>query len=337
MSSAFGTTPTRMAIETAEAPEVVARMLRDNKEALADFGKLYRSRRPSHFISCARGSSDHAASYFKYLAEIVLGVPCCSVGASVVSIYSAQLKLRDTVLISISQSGKSPDILAFQADARRAGIPTIAITNDPLAPLAKDSDICLPLYAGPELSIAATKTFIASATLVAAIISECDATHRLREAIGRLPDDLAMANDLRWTSIEDPLAIARSLYVLGRGPSLPMAQEAALKLKETSGIHAEAFSAAEIMHGPIELVQQGFPILVFAPNDAALPTTTGTVGRLKDAGAVILQPDFCQTLHPALDPISMIQSFYGSAERIAKMRGRNPDKPKLLRKVTSTL
>lgn len=328
---------TRMAIETAEAPEVVERMLRDNAQALADIGKLYRSRRPSHFITCARGSSDHAASYFKYLMEIVLEVPCCSIGASVVSIYASQLKLRDTLLVTISQSGKSPDILAVQAEARRAGVPTIAITNDPLAPLAKEADVCLPLYAGPELSVAATKTFIASAALVAAIIAKCDTTHRLSVAVQRLPEDLARANDLRWTGVEDTLAVARSLFVLGRGPSLPMAQEAALKLKETCGVHAEAFSAAEVMHGPMELVEETFPILVFAPNDAALPTTTFTVGRLKDAGAVILQPAFRETLHSALDPISMIQSFYGSVERIARTRGRNPDTPRMLKKVTETL
>lgn len=124
---------------------------------------------------------------------------------------------------------------------------------------------------------------------------------------------------------------------LGRGPSLPIAQEAALKLKETSALHAEAFSAAEVMHGPMELVQEAFPILVLAPNDAALPTTAATVGRLKDAGAIILQPDFRETLHPALDPISMIQTFYGSAERVAKARGRNPDRPKMLKKITETL
>jgi glucosamine--fructose-6-phosphate aminotransferase (isomerizing) len=328
---------TRMAIETAEASEAVARMLQENASGLSDVGKLYRSLKPSHIITCARGSSDHAASYFKYLMEIILKVPCCSVGASVVSIYAAQLNLRDTILVTISQSGRSPDILAFQAEARRAGVPTIAITNDPLAPLAKDADLCLPLYAGPELSVAATKTFIASAALAAAIIAECDEAHRLGEAIQRLPEDLAKANDLRWTSVEDSIAVARSLFVLGRGPSLPMAQEAALKLKETSGLHAEAFSAAEVMHGPMELVQEVFPILVFAPNDAALPTTEASVGRLKDAGAIILQPDFRETLHPALDPISMIQTFYGSAERIAKARGRNPDTPKMLKKVTETL
>jgi glucosamine--fructose-6-phosphate aminotransferase (isomerizing) len=326
-----------MAIETAEAPEVVERMLRDNEQALTDIGRLYRDRRPSHIITCARGSSDHAASYFKYLLEIVLEVPCCSVGASVVSIYAARLKLRDTLLVTISQSGRSPDILAVQAEARRAGVPTIAITNDPLAPLAKDADVCLPLYAGPELSVAATKTFIASAALAAAIIAKCDTAHRLSRAIDRLPEDLARANDLRWPNVEDTLAVARSLFVLGRGPSLPMAQEAALKLKETCAVHAEAFSAAEVMHGPMELVEETFPILVFAPNDAALPTTTLTVRRLKDAGAVILQPAFRKTLHSTLDPISMIQSFYGSVERIARTRGRNPDTPKMLKKVTETL
>jgi glutamine---fructose-6-phosphate transaminase (isomerizing) len=328
---------TRMAIETAEAPEAVARMLSENAQALADIGRLYRSHKPSHIITCARGSSDHAASYFKYLMEIVLEVPCCSVGASVVSIYGARLKLRDTILVTISQSGRSPDILAFQAEARRAGVPTIALTNDPLAPLAKDADICLPLYAGPEISVAATKTFIASAALAAAIISECDDTQRLGDAIRRLPEDLTRANDLHWTSVEDSIVVARSLFVLGRGPSLPIAQEAALKLKETSGLHAEAFSAAEVMHGPMELVQEAFPILLFAPNDAALPTTAGTVGRLKGAGAIILHPDFRETLHSALDPISMIQSFYGSAERIARRRGRNPDAPRMLKKVTETL
>jgi glucosamine--fructose-6-phosphate aminotransferase (isomerizing) len=269
--------------------------------------------------------------------EIVSEVPCCSVGASVVSIYAAQLRLRDTILVTISQSGKSPDILAFQSEARRAGVPTIAITNDPLAPLAKDADICLQLHAGPELSIAATKTFIASAALVAAIVAECSDTRGLKEAVQRLPEDLARANDLRWTSVEDAIAVAESLYTLGRGPSLPMAQEAALKLKETSGLHAEGFSAAEIMHGPIELVRDAFPILVFAARDAAWSTTAATVGRLKDAGAIILQPDFHQTLHTVLDPISMIQSFYGSAERIARTRGRNPDTPRMLKKVTETL
>src|ERR1700722_10559300 len=237
---------THMALETAEAPEAVARTLRENARALSDIGKLYRHLAQSHIITCARGSSDHAASYFKYLTEIGLEVPCCSIGASVVSVYAARLRLRDTILVTISQSGRSPDVLAFQAEAQRAGVPTIAITNDPMSPLAQDANICLPLYAGPELSVAATKTFITSAALAAAIVAECDGTHRLSKAMERLPEDLARANELRWRRVEDALAVAQSLFVLGRGPALPMAQEAALKFKETSVLHAEALSAAEV-------------------------------------------------------------------------------------------
>jgi glutamine---fructose-6-phosphate transaminase (isomerizing) len=326
-----------MALEAGEAPEVVARTLSANVAALDELARLFRSRRPSHIITCARGSSDHAASYFKYLVEIFLGIPVCSLGPSVVSVYGAQLKLRDALLVTISQSGRSPDILAVQAEVRRAGIPAIAITNDISPPVAAGADFCLPMYAGPELSIAATKTFIASMVLAAALIAAWADDRRLREALRLLPEDLARARDVRFTSIEEPLANATSLYVVGRGPSLSIAQEAATKLKETSRLHAEAFSAAEILHGPIELVQSGFNVLMFAPRDVASATTAATSDRLREAGAAVLLPDYHATRHPALDPISMIQSFYASAERIARVRGFNPDRARLLVKSTLTV
>jgi len=145
---------TDMAREIAQAPEAVARMLTTNRTALAELGRLYRKGKPTHIVTCARGSSDCAASYFKYLIEITLGLPCCSLGASVVSVYGARLALRDTLLLTISQSGQSPDILAFQAEAKRAGIPTLAVTNMEGSPLAREADLCLPLCAGPERSIA---------------------------------------------------------------------------------------------------------------------------------------------------------------------------------------
>src|SRR5688500_9823213 len=233
---------TNMAREIAQAPDVVARMLSVNAPALAELGRLYAERKPSHIVTCARGSSDCAASYFKYLIEITLGLPCCSIGASVVSVYGARLALRDTLLLTISQSGKSPDILAFQAEAKRAGIPTLAITNTEDSPLAREADLCLPLCAGPERSVAATKTFIASAAMAAGLAAACGGEAKLSDAVERLPDDLAKALALRWTETEDMLAQSTSSYVLGRGPALPMAQEAALKLKETSGLHAEAYS-----------------------------------------------------------------------------------------------
>jgi glutamine---fructose-6-phosphate transaminase (isomerizing) len=329
-------TPTHMARETAEAPEAVARMLATNRAALAELGRLYRAKKPSHIVTCARGSSDCAASYFKYLIEITLGLPCCSIGASVVSVYDAKLALRDTVLLTISQSGQSPDILAFQAEAKRAGIPTLAVTNTEGSPLAREADICLPLCAGLEHSIAATKSFITSAAMAAGLAASCGGEAELADALEHLPDDLAKALALRWSKAEDMLSESRSSFVLGRGPSLPMAQEAALKLKETSGLHAEAYSAAEVLHGPMELVGERFPVLVFAPKDKALATTRNTAKRLSEAGAEVLLPDYAPTRHPLLDPISLIQTFYGSAERIARRRGRDPDRPRLLKKVTET-
>src|SRR5438552_10695814 len=151
---------TAMARETAEAPEAVARMLDRNRQALAEVGALFRNRDPAFISTGARGSSDHAAGYLKYLSEITLGLPCCSLGASVVSIYNAHLNLRDSILITISQSGKSPDMLSLQSEAKRNGIPTLAITNEETSALAREADLCLPLSAGVETSVAATKTFI---------------------------------------------------------------------------------------------------------------------------------------------------------------------------------
>lgn len=327
---------TDMAREIAEAPEAVARMLKTNASALAELGRLYRDRKPSHIVTCARGSSDCAANYFKYLIEITLGLPCCSLGASVVSVYGAKLSLRDTFLLTISQSGKSPDILAFQAEAKRAGIPTLAVTNTEDSPLAREADLCLPLCAGPEKSVAATKSFIASAALAAGLVAAASNDAKLSHALARLPDDLNKALALRWSEVEDMLVPSQSSYVLGRGPSLPIAQEAALKLKETGGLHVEAYSAAEVLHGPMELVTEGFPVLVLAPHDQAEATTRATAQHLAGAGAHVVVPDYVATGHPLLDPISLIQTFYGTAERVARRRGRNPDKPRLLKKVTET-
>src|SRR5688500_15750982 len=206
---------TNMAREIAQAPDVVARMLSVNRKALTELGRLYRERKPSHIVTCARGSSDCAASYFKYLIEITLGLPCCSVGASVVSVYGAKLELRDTLLLTISQSGRSPDILAFQAEAKRAGIPTLAVTNTEDSALARDADLYLPLCAGLERSVAATKTFIASAAMAAALVAACSGNARFADAVEKLPEDLDRALAIRWSEMEDAFTPASSAYVLG--------------------------------------------------------------------------------------------------------------------------
>jgi glucosamine--fructose-6-phosphate aminotransferase (isomerizing) len=315
-------------------------MLAHNRNALGELAKLFRRRDPAFIATCARGSSDNAATYFKYLSEIALGLPCASLGASIASVYEARLRLRDSLLVTISQSGLSPDILSVQAEARRAGIPTIAITNDDQSPLAREADLCLPLCAGVEKSVTATKTFVASAAMAAAIIASLADDRTFKAATDNLPATLAEALAVEWKAVEEIAAPATSLYVLGRGPSFPIAQEAALKLKESSGLHAEAYSAAEVLHGPMELIVDGFPVLVFSPKDAARETTARAIDTLRAAGARLLatgsELDYAETGHPYLDPLSMILTFYRCAERIAVRRGRDPDHPRLLKKVTRT-
>jgi glucosamine--fructose-6-phosphate aminotransferase (isomerizing) len=321
--------------ELHQAPDAVKASLERNAERIREVARLIAQRDPAFLVTCARGSSDHAAHYFKYLAEIELGLPCCSIGPSVISIYDAPLRFNNTIVFAVSQSGKGPDILAVVKKAREQGAPVVALTNDETSPLAEQADIVLPLHAGPELSVAATKTFITSAALLAAIVAQASNDTKMIEAVEDLPGELRRALTLDW-SAADVLADAESLYILGRGPAWPIAQEAALKLKECSALHAEAYSLAEAMHGPKELVQAGFPALVLNLDDASSTSTSGFVADLRRAGATIIAPDYHRTGHSALDPISMIQSFYVVAEGIARLRGRDPDRPFHLQKVTTT-
>lgn len=331
-----------MAAEAREAPQAVARFLDHNASALAELGKRLQRVPPPFILTSARGSSDNAAGYFKYLTEILQGVPVCSIGASVVSVYGAELKAKGALCVTVSQSGKSPDIVALQQAARRAGALTVALVNVEDSPAGRDANICLSLSAGPELSVAATKSFIASLAAGAAMVAHWRGENDLLAAVKALPENLARAADKTWPAIRERARQADSLYVLGRGPALPVAMETALKLKETCAIHAEAYSVAEVMHGPLELLGEGFPVIVYAPDDHAAASTREAVSRMKATGADVLTigpggTDFETTGHPLLDPVSMIQTAYPCIESVAKDLGRDPDRPRLLKKVTETI
>ncbi len=333
---------THMAQETAEAPEAVARFLQRNQEALREIGARLRQRSPPVIITSARGTSDAAAGYFKYLSEIMTGVPCSSMGASVVSVYGAKLFLRNGLCVTVSQSGQSPDIVALQDAARLAGALTVAIVNVEDSAIARAADICLNLHAGPELSVAATKSFIVSLVAGAAIVAHWQDRKDLQSAIAALPDQLAAAARIDWPEAIDLAQGAESLYVVGRGPSLPIATETALKLKETCAIHAEAHSIAEVMHGPLELLGGGFPVLAYSPDDESRQSTRHSLSTLRNTGARVIVAEegglpFIRTDNPLLDPISMIQTAYRFIEAAAVARGRDPDRPRFLKKVTETV
>lgn len=330
-----------MRAEALEAPEAVARFLQHNTAALKDLGHKLRTLDPPVVITSARGSSDHAANYLKYLVEIAMGVPCASVGASVVSVYGATMKIPAGLAVTISQSGKSPDILALQAAAKLSGALTVALVNDAASPAGQNADVCMPLCAGPEKSVAATKSFIVSLVAAASIVAAWKDDDALSDAIQRLPEQLQRACAIEWPGFVVQAVAAKSFYVLGRGPAFPIALETALKLKETCAVHAEAYSVAEVMHGPLELVEAAFPLLVFGQGDVALKGTQAAVAKLRALGANVCfaggDLPVVEAAHPLLSPIPMIQTAYLAIERVAQLRGRNPDKPRHLQKVTETV
>lgn len=340
-------TPSLMLRETAEAPDVVARLLEANAPATADLGDRLRRMPPAFVVTCARGSSDSAATYAKYLIEICLGPVVASVGPSISSVYGRRPKMRGSLFVAISQSGRSPDLLTLAEAARGDDALTVAIVNDTASPLAGLCEVVLPLHAGPERSVAATKSYIASLAAVLQLVAAWSGDPALDRAVRRLPDDLDDALRRSWLPAVPVLAAARSLYVVGRGPGFGAAQEAALKLKETGGLHAEALSSAELRHGPLALAGADFPVVLFSQNDAALPglAELGTelagrgvpviaAGPASVPGALALST--ASGVDPFSQPLALIQSFYPLAEAVARARGRDPDRPPHLRKVTET-
>jgi glucosamine--fructose-6-phosphate aminotransferase (isomerizing) len=341
-------TPTHMQAEVEEIPAAAARFLDRSRQAVAAAAAAMRSTDPRLIVTVARGSSDHAATYLKYAVELVAGIPVASVGPSVASVYGRRLRLDGAACLGISQSGKSPDIVEMMRSAREGGALTIAVTNAAGSPMAAASDHALPLETGEERSVAATKTFVVSVLAGLALLAEWRDEQALREAVAALPDQFAQALACDWTPLSDRLVRASSAFVLGRGPGFAIAAEMALKFKETSGIHAESYSAAEVLHGPAALVQAHFPVLALGVADAALPQVIATAERLAGQGAdVFLTAEGAAApvralpsvagVHPLTAPLVAAVSFYRFIEALARRRGFNPDTPPHLRKVTETV
>jgi len=340
-----------MRAEVEEIPAVCARFLAATRTDVTAAAAALRALDPGVVVTVARGSSDHAASYLKYAVELVAGVPVASVGPSVASIYRRPLRLHGAACIGISQSGRSPDLVEMMRAAGVGGALTLAITNAADAPMAQVCDHTLALHAGAEHSVAATKTFVASVVAALALVAEWQQDAALRAAVEALPEAFARALRCDWQALADALQPAAQLYVLGRGPGFAIANEMALKFKETCGLHAESYSAAEVLHGPSAIVRSGFPVLVLGVADAALPQLMATAERLaaqgaqvfvtagqaagKVAGVTVLPA--VDGLHPLVAPLVLVVSFYAFIEAFARRRGFDPDTPPHLRKVTETL
>ena len=339
-------TASHMRMEIDEIPDATRRLLEHSGDQLRAAGEALRQRQPVMVATIARGSSDHAAAFLKYAIELVAGVPVASIGPSIMSIYGRELKLAGCASISISQSGKSPDIVAMTQSARRNGALSIALTNTAGSPLATSADLSIDLNAGLEQSVAATKSFVSSVVAGLAVLGHWVEDAALLDSLQKLPGTFEKAVVCDWTPVLAALKDRESLYVLGRGPALAIAQEAALKFKETCGIHAEAYSAAEVLHGPARIVEAGFPILALAARDASEAAVAEIADRLSKQGATAFattdrvtaaqQLPFAATGHPITDALSLIVSFYGFVEMLSRHRGFDPDRPPHLKKITET-
>jgi glucosamine--fructose-6-phosphate aminotransferase (isomerizing) len=352
---------THMFREAAAASDAVRAQLKCDAAAIANIAAEVRRLRPRAVITCARGSSDHAATFAKYLIETRAGVLTASAAPSVSSVYGVPQDIRGCLFIALSQSGRSPDLLAAVAAAKAAGATILALCNSPDAPLVATADLVIELRAGVETSVAATKSFLATLAALVRLVAAWTQNAALASAVEALPALMDLSWALDWSAALPPLESAEHLYVVGRGLGLGAAQETALKFKETCGLHAEAFSSAELRHGPYALLGPGFPALLLAQRDAThagvealgvelarrgvpLLIAGAEISGAKGAGAepagaqpggAVMLPTIDAT--PEIAPILLVQSAYRLIATLALRRGFDPDHPAHLRKVTETM
>jgi glucosamine--fructose-6-phosphate aminotransferase (isomerizing) len=331
-------TRTIMAQEAAEAPSRIREQLAANANRITDIVKLIKQKQPRYVYMVGRGSSDHAGVFAKYLIEIEVGLPVAAAAPSIASVYNKQLDLTGALVLVISQSGRSPDILAQVAMAKAAGALVIALVNDESSPLAEQADQVIPLNVGAEKAVAATKSYLATLSALLQLVAAWSGNHQLQDAVISLPELLQRAIELPAQLTAESLEGVQHLVVLGRGPGYAISREIALKLKEVCGIHAEAFSSAEFLHGPVTLVKDQFAIVDVSIADEANAAHQAQIAEVRSRGASIVHLHHADLLSNArVLPLALLQRFYLDVEAVARSRGVNPDAPPGLNKVTKTV
>jgi len=339
---------TFMFLEAQSAAQKVDNQLLNNRSVIIDAVERIQQYNPHTIVTCARGSSDHAATFAKYIFESKLGIITSSASPSIGSVYQNNQKFKKVLYLAVSQSGRSPDILKNVEYAKENGALTLAIVNDEESPLAQMVDICIPLRAGLEKSIAATKTYICTLSALLQLVAYWSQDKHMLYTLKNLPIQLKHAWELDWNKAATNLVNAQHLFVIGRGLGFGVVQEMALKFKETCGLHAEAYSAAEVKHGPMAIVKKGFPVLLVAQNDASYGSVSKLLQLFEERNLSIItvgiENDSHKRMLPTIEDVQMfiepllfIQSFYRMVNSLSIMRGYNPDIPPYLNKVTETI
>ena len=343
-----------MLAEAMESPDMVTRQLIENQGIWQEICQRMRSEKITMVGTIARGSSDHAALFAKYLSEIELGLPTTSINPSVVTLFHQDIALNNALVFTFSQSGRSEDLCQTLQSARNNGALTVAIVNCDDSPLAEIAEYVIPLHAGPEKAVAATKSFIGMLVASLHFIALYHQDEKLLAALNELPGLLDQAWQEDWSSVKEMLTFVDDTLILGRGYGSAISNEAALKCKEVALLHAQSFSSAEFMHGPLALVRESYPLFMFTQNDATFASNVQVLERLHaiDAATIVAVPEllldqvrgqakiilpYPTSSHSLLDPILSIQAFYRMLPDLARARGVDPNKPRHINKVTTTL
>ena len=337
--------------EALQAPLIIERQLKENKSILDQIVRLLQKKEINFIQTVARGSSNNAAHFAKCLFENNLNIVTCQADLCMRTIYKTNLNLKNSLVLAISQSGESPDLIEYVSYAKRSCATTIAIVNELHSPLAKAAEIVIPIHAEKEKAVAATKSFLATLSALVQLVGYLKKDKRLLSLIDKLPEKLHECLDVEPASFIKTFAKANNLFVIARGYLLPIAKEAALKFKETCAIHAEAYSSAEVLHGPMAMVDKNFHGLFLFQKDASRESTLEVYqkfAKLKSNTFSFLPSDLLihtntdkflitpKSLHPACDPLIQIQTFYPLCAKLSLRRNKNPDNPQNISKITKT-
>jgi len=336
--------------EILEQPQVLEKVINDAN--LNHVAQELAKKDIQIILTLARGSSDNAVTFFSYLAGQYLGIPVASLPPSLFSVYSSKMRIDNALVIGVSQSGESSDVVASLESIENSGATTLTISNKDNSSLAKVADYAINQQAGQELAVAASKTFSSQMMVLATLVAKWSKNQDLAKALENVP--AAMAAFMKNSQIKDAalrLTHAESAYILGRGLSYAPALELALKLKETNYLHAQAYSSAEFQHGPIASVSATDPIILLANNDKTIESNQIVAQKLHDLGADLTIVSSCQSLfkyanalvelpsnmHTVTESFLQILASQLLALNLTISKGLDPDAPRNLSKVTKTL
>jgi glutamine---fructose-6-phosphate transaminase (isomerizing) len=339
----------KMAAEIREQPEVLERILDEGWGEILSATRVLRRGNLRSVMIAARGTSDNAALYAKYLFEVLLGVPTALASPSTFTLYESKMNLDGVLVVGISQSGESQDVLETIRRSGELGANTLTVTNNEESAMAKVAQHHLFLRACREESVAATKTYTAELMTLYLLVCALKGEESPDDGARKLPGLSRRVLEAEWEGIER-YRYAEYMVVTSRGYNLATAEEAALKLMETTYIVAQAFSAADLRHGPMAMIGHDFPVLAIAPSSGAQPGMEALVENLRDRGAELVVVSAERTMlgkasagfhmpeapHEELSPILCAIPIQLFAENLARLKGLNPDAPRGLSKVTET-